>query len=668
MKKTNLVLALSLIFSPTLHSEMYYIINLKGKTGNGIVINNNGQGEGSGNSTIVEPEAHQEWVDFLNNQCGFSYTDINHLQADTETSYIDCYNEGITAMPSGTGLPNNIGYFGFNFNNIETITGLSNVQTAIAINLGYNTNLTSINGFQNLTSINDYLYLDNTALSNLQGLENLTSIGGDLGLTNMPNLTDISALSNLSNLGGVNSYSGYLSIRYNNSLNNLNGLQGITQILGGDIRDNDNLTSLEGLNNLEVITNALSLEYNPSLVDISALSNVTSVGYNIRFNKLGFTTKLAEDSWLCNAGFDKLNYTGSSGGSGGGGLTPFQLTLEPALSPSEEFTKSSVCEETPFEGSGDPQWVEWYDFLSVCGDEYPINGKTPSQMYTDPDQTEYHIRNSGVVCYGQAGAVPTTAMGINTFHVFRMENLGLNSLPNFQGVNSINDSFIAANNNISDISTLSDLNSVQGNLDLSMNNISDLTPLSNLVNVDGALNLTGNNISSVANLNSSLVIDGALVLSSNNFTDSSSFANLEDTNVRDISLSANPLTDTEGFSGYSFFRHLNLGNTNITNVDGLRNVNYVTGMLTLDFVSSLTNIDGLSNLSSVEQLTITRSQITNVNGLSNLSNAQSVSITDNDNLSDISGLSSLSSYVTLTLSNNGAISSLSSLSNLSYMG
>ncbi|MEA3446596.1 MAG: T9SS type A sorting domain-containing protein [Bacteroidota bacterium] len=151
-------------------------------------------------------------------------------------------------------------------------------------------NLTSLNGLNNLTSIDSSLFIGTTKLSNLNGLEQLTSIGGNLTIgieawVSAGNglLEDISALSNLSSIGGS------LTIEHNNSLVTLTGLEGLTTV-GGSIfiGENYSLVSLDGLDNLTTIMGGLFIGNdgmfslpNPSLVSISGLNGLTSIGEDL---------------------------------------------------------------------------------------------------------------------------------------------------------------------------------------------------------------------------------------------------------------------------------------------------------------------------------------------------------------------------------------------------
>ncbi|MCF8369972.1 MAG: T9SS type A sorting domain-containing protein [Bacteroidales bacterium] len=148
-------------------------------------------------------------------------------------------------------------------------------------------NLTSLNGLNNLTSIDSTLFIGTTKLSSLNGLEQLTAVGGNLFIgsegwinAHNPYLKDISALSNLSSIEGS------LFIEYNDSLVTLTGLEGLNTV-GGDviIGRNNSLFSLDGLDNLTTIMGGLYIGTegifslpNPSLVNIAGLNGLSSIG------------------------------------------------------------------------------------------------------------------------------------------------------------------------------------------------------------------------------------------------------------------------------------------------------------------------------------------------------------------------------------------------------
>jgi hypothetical protein len=93
----------------------------------------------------------------------------------------------------------------------------------------------------------------NSNLSSLHGLENITSLGGDLSIGFYTGTTTIGnpALSNLTGLENLVSIDSSFEIQFNQSLNSLEELESLTSIGGSlNVSDNTSLHSLAGLDNL----------------------------------------------------------------------------------------------------------------------------------------------------------------------------------------------------------------------------------------------------------------------------------------------------------------------------------------------------------------------------------------------------------------------------------
>lgn len=85
------------------------------------------------------------------------------------------------------------------------------------INLADN-QLTNVDGFKNLSSVNGFFYINNNQLTNVDGLKNLTILIHDIALNNNK-LTNLDGLKNLTSVRNI-----YL---YNNNLTNINGLANV---------------------------------------------------------------------------------------------------------------------------------------------------------------------------------------------------------------------------------------------------------------------------------------------------------------------------------------------------------------------------------------------------------------------------------------------------------
>lgn len=160
------------------------------------------------------------------------------------------------------------------------------------------TDITSLSGLSQLTSVNRLSISKNNALTNLEGLENITSInGGSLYIWNN------NALTNLSDLGSLNFIYGILSIRANNVLSSLAGLENLTSVSGLEIWENHMLSNLTNLNNINTI-GTLTIEDNNSLTSLAGLENLTTIGNFVTISKNNTLSNLS--------GLDKLSSVGGS--------------------------------------------------------------------------------------------------------------------------------------------------------------------------------------------------------------------------------------------------------------------------------------------------------------------------------------------------------------------
>lgn len=194
--------------------------------------------------TSDEPDSY--WVRFVNDQCDISKPlgDV----AQVETTSIYCYNKGVTNLPNYSEITK-INSMDFRFNNINYITGMSNVALVTNTLNMESIGLKSLQGFDSLATGNTLKFSYNS-INSLSGLESLSSVGTLHVLGN--NISDLRPLSNLRQA---------TELRFdNNNIGVLYGLDGLTSIgnlyLGGNP-----LYSLEGLENLSsatsiVLTNA----------------------------------------------------------------------------------------------------------------------------------------------------------------------------------------------------------------------------------------------------------------------------------------------------------------------------------------------------------------------------------------------------------------------------
>lgn len=149
------------------------------------------------------------------------------------------------------------------------------IEGDVSIGYEYPSDITNLNGLNELTAIGGYLDINShVLLTNLTGLEELVSIGGDLIIFENESITSLNGLVGLTTIGGD------FSFRENHNINNLSGLDALTSIDGRlDIGYNESLTSLIGLETL-TSTGGLSINYAHSISDLTGLNSLTHVdGY-----------------------------------------------------------------------------------------------------------------------------------------------------------------------------------------------------------------------------------------------------------------------------------------------------------------------------------------------------------------------------------------------------
>jgi hypothetical protein len=190
----------------------------------------------------------------------------------------------------------------FENTNLRSMNGFNNLIYVTNINIINQYKFVEIKGFSNLTELDGNIVLSNIQfLENIDGFSNLTKIGGRLEINYCDALTGLPAFLNLKNIGydlilemnsNLQSLEGFknltslgnsLGIRRNNKLKNLDGLGSIIKIPGQIwLEGNNELTDLGGINNLTSIGGTLWLENNNSLTHFNGFSNLDTVWGSVR--------------------------------------------------------------------------------------------------------------------------------------------------------------------------------------------------------------------------------------------------------------------------------------------------------------------------------------------------------------------------------------------------
>jgi hypothetical protein len=158
---------------------------------------------------------------------------------------------------------------------IAALSGCTEIWGTLYI---VNTNLTSLDGLENINNIHDDLRIsDNDALTSLSGLSNITNVSGSLQIEDNDALTSLSGLNNLTSVGG------FLQIMFNNALTSLNGLENLNNIHWNTAKNwnllivgNRSLTDISTLSNITSLGGSLEIVNNDALTSLNGLENLTS--------------------------------------------------------------------------------------------------------------------------------------------------------------------------------------------------------------------------------------------------------------------------------------------------------------------------------------------------------------------------------------------------------
>jgi hypothetical protein len=213
----------------------------------------------------------------------FNFTEITGQLTVSESSSGAITNltglTSLTTVGDGISIDNNSNLTSLNgLNNLSSITGsFDTLGEGIGLKISNNDGLTSVTALGNLTSLNGNLTISsNNLLAGLQGLEGLTVINGNLSIGNNDQLTSLVGLNNITTVNGLGLFGGGMGIGGNDSLTSLNGLDSLVIINGGITIQSQNLiNSLTGLETLTTITGGALIRLNDSLLSFNGLDNLS---------------------------------------------------------------------------------------------------------------------------------------------------------------------------------------------------------------------------------------------------------------------------------------------------------------------------------------------------------------------------------------------------------
>ncbi|MCL2109219.1 MAG: leucine-rich repeat domain-containing protein [Oscillospiraceae bacterium] len=198
-------------------------------------------------------------------------------------------------------------------------------------------------------------------------------------------------------------------------------------------------------------------------------------------------------------------------------------------------------------------------------------------------------------------------------------------------------------------------------MELTNEDIEPLIHMTDLIELD----LYGNDISDISVL-AGLTDLRWLYLDNNNISDISPLTSL--TNLQSLLLNFNNISDISPLSSLTNLAILNLtGNNNISDVSPLTSLTNLTELYLTD--NNISDVSALSGLTNLIDLDLDYNNISDVSPLTSLTNLTKLYLNDN-NISDVSALSSLTNLTDLYLDNNNIsdVSPLTSLTSLELLG
>lgn len=499
-----------------------------------------------------------------------------------------------------------------------------------------------------------------TNITSLEGLSNLTSIGGNLSILNNSNVADLSDLANINYIGGD------LIIQNNITLNQCCDIECLSNNTNGEILISNNGSGCDSLDEIlntcencepvigcNVLAGNISIDVtnticgindgNPDLLTLTASNNLSNSYDYLITNLDGYILNQNQ----INGPVVTLNLDNSSEGT----YLIWGLAYDGTIS-------------NPASGL----------ITDLVGDCWELSESIEIQLIENCDDSSCDV-NAGnlifggppVVCNINSGQIQMhTFLGVNFFG----EELDffLTDLDGYILTQSSNAPQVSLNlDSYQEGSYLAWLIAYNGNI---------LIPPSNLIT-----GITGTcwdisdpiQIELIENCNS---CQGNISLLSQEDVDN--FIENADCQVIEADLKIgnvgafNDINDLSGFLGFTqILGDLNIANTSLTNLYGLNNITSIGGDLNIEANSILNDLNDLSNLNDVGGAIRVRwnDELTNLTGLSSLTNISSLQIWDCDaltNLSDLSSLISINSHLLIKYCD--LLTDITGLSNIESIG
>jgi len=183
-------------------------------------------------------------------------------------------NQALISLKGLDSLKENDWNISISRNNRLDSLNLNSLTTCEYLYIENNSNLTYLNGLNNLTNVNQIISFErNNSLLSLKGLEALQTINGGLDIDNNLKLITLEGLENLKTCNGL--------ILNNSNITTLGHLKSLNKSYSIILSNNSNLENIHGLEKISYLEGSLEIVNNNKLKSLESLKNLKGIEYNI---------------------------------------------------------------------------------------------------------------------------------------------------------------------------------------------------------------------------------------------------------------------------------------------------------------------------------------------------------------------------------------------------
>ncbi len=228
-----------------------------------------------------------------------------------------------TAITAATGLESLSDITQLNFfdnTSLNDLSALTQITQLNGLRIAGN-NLTSLNGLNNLISVENEIFISNEQVVDLDVFSGLINFTASLFLWNNPQLNDVSVFEEVTALNElvivgcdqIQAFAGFENLEqvqglfrlgFNPQMTDLTAFSALNSVGSLDIYENESLLSLEGLQGLTQVTEAVYLMDNPNLFDIQAIQNVATQGIQQVVISRNTSLTTCDNNFVCQVIFD----------------------------------------------------------------------------------------------------------------------------------------------------------------------------------------------------------------------------------------------------------------------------------------------------------------------------------------------------------------------------